>query len=158
MPHLESLSLLKAEESNEEAAALLSLAEAAQCPHPEYPQEDMAMEDIIPTPTGPVEAITPQEAPTIPAQESSKLPSQYKSGDWNLNQQAEESIPRPFVSSSTSATSNPGEVFQSHATLAPAQTKPLSSFIPPSQEEEEEEEEEMPLINMSSDSEIEEDV
>ena len=150
MPHLESLSFLKAEESNEEAAALSSLA-AAQCPQRE---EDVTMEDIIPTITTPVEA-TEQEVSAIWPQKPSEEHSQNVNS-WNLKQNI---TSHPSLSSSTNATttaplmSNSREDDRTQA--PPTPTHPKQPFlILPSQEEEED----MPVINMSSDSEIEEDV
>lgn len=154
MPHLESLSFLKAEESNEEAAALSSLA-VAQCSQRE---EDVAMEDIIPTITAPVEA-TEQEVSAIWPQKPSEERSHHVN-NWNLKQKTLDqstSPSHPFLSSSTNAaataplTSNSREEVRTQVPPAP---KPRPLIIPPSQEEEED----MPVINMSSDSEIEEDV
>jgi len=153
MPHLESLSLFKIEESNEEATAFASLATvAAQSSQPDYLEEDVAMEDIDPTATVPVTAIE-QQPPAIGPQETSKVTSQYKT-------QIQQDLEQPIVLNSTTTAapliSNFGEEFKGQAAPESIHPKHLPQFIPASQQEEEEEE--MPVINMSSDSEIEEDV
>ncbi len=160
MPHLESLSLFKIEESNEETAAFASLATvAAQSSQPEYLEEDVAMEDIDPTATVPVTATEQQQSPAIGPQETSKVTSQYKT---QIQQDLEQPISYPIVLNSTTTATpligNFGEEFKSQAVPESIHPKPLPQFIPASQQEEEEEEEEMPVINMSSDSESEEDV
>jgi hypothetical protein len=155
MPHLESLSLFKAEESNEEAAALLSLAIAtAQSPQPEYVQENVPMEDVNPTATLPVIATEQEKIPPIQPQDVSEVPSQHRTNDWNQNQhEPERSIPHPVVPSSmTPLINNFGEEFRTQATPTPMHLK--TQPFPQDQEEEED----MPVINMSSDSEIEESV
>jgi len=156
MPHLESLSLFKVEESNDEAVAFASLASvAAQSSQPEYVEEDVAMEDIDLPATVPVTAAEQQQSPAIGPQETSKVTSQYKT---QTQQDLEQPISYPIVSNSTTTASplisNFGEV-KSQVGPESIHVKPLPQLIPASQQEEEEE---MPVINMSSDSEIEDDV
>jgi hypothetical protein len=115
------------------------------------------MEDINSTPTVPVEATG--QAPERQPPEPSKVPSKHN--DWNLNQKALEPPTSALVVPNSTNTTAPlignfGEEFMSQTTPAPIHQKALPSFLPASLEEEEDED--MPVINMSSDSEIEEDV
>ena len=158
MPHLESLSLFKVEESNEEAVAFSSLAiVAALSTQPEHLEGDIAMEGIIPTETIPVKPTEQPRPPAIQPQEASKGASQYKTNDWVQvpGPPSHPIVPRP-TTTKTPLVSSFGEEFRNQTAPEPIHPIPLPLLTPAF--EEEEEEEEMPVINMSSDSEIEEDV
>jgi hypothetical protein len=128
MPHIESLSLFKIEESNEEAAAFASLVTvAAKSSQPECLEEDVAMEDIDPTATASVTAAEQQQSPAIGPQETSKVTSQYKT------QTQQDLEPYPIVLTTTAAPSisNFGEV-KSQAGPESMHPKPLPQFVPAS--------------------------
>jgi len=159
MPHVESLSLLKIEESHEEAEILSSLQRQTQ--EVDDSQEDVQMNDSVPDRTSrevvlqknDTSLLTPQQAP-------SQVYTQSRAMDTILN-------PKPSVeplSSEKPIIPDSVTTFPISTSIASNNQLPTTTINVPQQSlqivatpADTSDDEEMPTINMSSDSEIDED-
>jgi len=159
MPHLEALSLFKAEQSHEEAEILSSLAmEDINSREPNNVEQDVAMEDLAgdvsgdqqPTSTTPKTVVIPEPKvdiqPPKPLSESvHEAPlASPSSPAAETSRPATDPVPREDQSSTINTPKS---------NLTPANPPSVVYMVP----EAEDEDQEMPLIDMSSDSEFEED-
>ena len=158
MPHVESLSLLKVDESHEEAQILSSLQRQVQ--ELDDSQEDVQMNDPVPDKTSREEVIL-QKTDT-----SLHTPQQPLSQVYTQNRVMDSiPIPKPSVeplSSEKPITPDSATTFST--SIASNQQLPATTMNVPQQSlqivatsEDNSDDEEMPTINMSSDSEIDED-
>ena len=158
MPHLESLSLLKVEESHEEAEILSSLKTQTQ--EVDDSQEDVQMNDPVLDRTSREEVILQKNDASLltPQQSSSEVFAQSRAMDTTLN-------PKPSVEPLLSEKATPDSAAMlSISTIASSSQLPVTTMKAPQQSlqtvatsEDNSDDEEMPTINMSSDSEIDED-
>ena len=159
MPHVESLSLLKIEESHEEAEILSSLQRQTQ--EVDDSQEDVQMNDPVPDRTSREEVILQKnDTSLLTPQQPSQVYTQSRAMDTILN-------PKPPVEPSSSKK----PIIPDSATMFPISTSiasnnqlPATTINVPQQllqivatPADNSEDEEMPTINMSSDSEVDED-
>lgn len=155
MPHVEALSLFKAEESQEEAEALAALEVKPMDSQPiENAQEDVMMRDPISVPvTIPAAKAPPSMTPLIemaPVKAISSIPLPSQSTSNNDSSTKKEGDGTSAMEPTPLSTSRIGLMAQ----VAPkaSSSRPL---VPVHQAEDEDEDEVMPAINMDSDSEDE---
>ena len=162
MPHLEALSLFKAEQSHEEAEILSSLAmEDINSREPNNVEQDVAMKDLAgdvsgdqqPTSTTPKTVVVPE--PKVDIQPPKLLSESVHEAPLASppSPAAESSRPttNPVPREDQSSTIIVGNTSKSN--LTPANPPSVVYMVP----EADDEDQEMPLIDMNSDSEFEED-
>jgi hypothetical protein len=155
MPHVEALSLFKAEESQEEAEALAALEAKPMDSQPiEKAQEDIMMRDPISVPaTIPAAKAPPSMTPSnemAPVKEISNIPLPSQPISINEPSTKKDGDITPAMESTPLPSSRIGPMTQ----IAP-KVSPSRPLVPIHQAEDEDEDEEMPAINMDSDSEDE---
>ena len=160
MPHVESLSLLKIEESHEEAELLSSLQRQTQ--EVDDSQEDVQMNDSVPDRTSRAEVVLQKNDTSLltPQQPPSQVYTQSRAMDTILN-------PKPSVeplSSEKPIIPDSVTTFPISTSIASNNQLPTTTINVPQQSlqivatpVDNSDDEEMPTINMSSDSEIDED-
>jgi len=158
LPHLESLSLFKAEESHEEANIISSLTvKGAQPQEPEVIEEDVDMEN--PTLNDAPEEVAAQKQPTISQQQHklNEMPSQYEPSNTVLRSEVEPAVSETAKSNSTAWFPSIENVTMEEAAPRPLATisKDVSRLPMPVEATYDDEDEvgNIPPINMSSDSE-----
>jgi len=162
MPHLEALSLFKAEQSHEEAEILSSLAmEDINSREPNNVEQDVAMKDLAGDVSGDQQPTSiPSKTVVVPEPKVDIQPPKLLSE--SIHEAPLASPSSPAAESSRPATDPvPHEDQSSTIIVRNAPKSNLTPANPPSVvymvPEAEDEDEEMPLIDMSSDSEFEED-